>query len=371
MTAVLQPFLDKGILTGAVILTADQERILDLEAFGSRDVAQHQAMTTSDEFWIASMTKAFTAAAVTMLVDDGKLSLNDPVEKYLPEFRGQQVLVGGKLVPAIHPILLREVLSSTSCLPFSSSWERAHGKLDQRPLKVAVAEFAFEPLRCQPGTSFLYSNEGFSTAARVLEVITGKPYELFLQQRIFDPLGMTDTTFWPSGKQLARLATTYRADQASRTNDPATNDQLTPPFSDHSKRYPMPAGGLFSTATDVAHFCQMLLGHGVYQGRRLLSDSAVATMFANQAAPTATDGSGNPARYGLGLYIRSDGVGHPGAYKTEMRLDTQHDLITVFMVQQQGPWLSKDGDRMVGLLHDTWLKLSTTTSTLGTKGNTP
>jgi CubicO group peptidase (beta-lactamase class C family) len=109
-----------------------------------------------------------------------------------------------QLVPASHPILIREILSHTSGLPFKSSAQP--GALDTLSLKDSVLSFAAEPLMFQPGTNYSYSNEGINTAARIIEVVSGMPYELFMQQRLFDPLGMTDTTFWPNDEQIRRLA---------------------------------------------------------------------------------------------------------------------------------------------------------------------
>ena len=177
-------------------------------------------------FWIASTSKPMTVTAFMMLVDEGKVSLDDPVEKYLPEFHGQMVKVANDdkagsgspatlhLVPANHPILIREILSHTSGLPFKSAAQP--GALDTLSLKDSVRSFAAEPLMFQPGTSWSYSNEGIDTAGRIIEVVTGMPYEKFMQERLFDPLGMKDTTFWPNAEQLSRLAEAYKADPITK-----------------------------------------------------------------------------------------------------------------------------------------------------------
>ena len=174
-------------------------------------------------FWIASTSKPITVAAFMMLVDEGKINLDDPVEKYLPEFKGQMVgprnpdpagKTTAQLVPAIHPIRIREILSHSSGLRFRSAAQP--GALDTLTLKDSVLTFAAEPLLFQPGTDYSYSNEGINTAARILEVVTGMPYEQFLQKRLFKPLGMKDTTFWPNAGQIARIATTYKLDPADQ-----------------------------------------------------------------------------------------------------------------------------------------------------------
>ncbi len=148
-----------------------------------------------------------------MLVDEGKLNLNDPVEKYLPEFRGQWLIAEQdrahqKLTPPAHPITVREILSHTSGLPFSSPMENP--TLDGLPLQTAVRSYAMSPLQYEPGTKYQYANAGINTAGRIIEVLSGMPYEQFLQTRLFDPLGMKDTTFWPTKAQLPRLAKSYK-----------------------------------------------------------------------------------------------------------------------------------------------------------------
>jgi CubicO group peptidase (beta-lactamase class C family) len=217
----LQSLAANHTFAGAVALVATKDGVVCVKAAGSRDIANKAPMVANDLFWIASTSKPMTATALMMLVDEGKVNLDDPVEKYLPEFHGQMVGVAQQgtaaasaqptLVPANHPILVREILSHTSGLPFKSKAQP--GALDTLPLKDQVRSFAAEPLMFQPFTSYSYSNEGIDTAARIIEVVTGIPYEQFMQQRLFDPLGMTDTTFWPSAEQISRLAKTYKLDK--------------------------------------------------------------------------------------------------------------------------------------------------------------
>jgi CubicO group peptidase (beta-lactamase class C family) len=182
-------------------------------------------------------------------VDEGKVSLDDPVEKYLVEFKGQMVRQRPAdsvhdsqkppvLVPADHPIRIWEILSHTSGLPFRSAAQP--GALDLMPLKDAVRSFAAEPLNYQPGTDYAYSNEGLNTAARIIEVVSGIPYEQFMQERLFTPLGMKDTTFWPTEEQLHRLAKTYKVDERSKDLMELPINQLTYPLDDKQHRYPMP-----------------------------------------------------------------------------------------------------------------------------------
>ncbi len=340
----LQPLVDSHALAGAVMLVADKDHILDVETVGYTDITAHKPMPADALFWIASMSKPMTATAVMMLVDEGKVNLDDRVEKYLPEFQGQMVAVkqdAGQvsLQKPVHPITIRNVLSHTSGLPFSSPIESP--TLDLGPLSERVKSYAALPLRFQPDSKYEYSNAGINTAARILEVVSGMPYEQFMQQRLFDPLGMSDTTFWPSEQQLARLAHTYKPN-ADRTDlEEMAITQLKYPLNDRASRFPMPAGGLFSTAGDVAKFCQMLLSGGTLSGKQYVTSAALKEMTRKQTAAAIKDG------YGLGWAVGTDWFGHGGAYATNMTVDLRHGLITVFMVQHAG--FPKDGGTSEGV----------------------
>lgn len=346
--AYLQPLVNNHTLAGAVTLVADRDHILYLGAVGYRDLAAAAPMPTNAMFWIASTSKPMTATALMMLVDEGKVHLDDPVEKYLPEFKVQMVEVGegpGKtthLVPATHPIRVREILSHTSGLRFRSSAQP--GALDLLPLGEAVRTFAAEPLLFQPGTKYQYSNEGLNTAARIIEVVTGIPYERFMQERLFDPLGMTDTTFWPDSEQIARLAQSYKFDPQTKSLVEIPIDQLTYPLNDRQRRFPMPAGGLFSTATDLSKFCQMILNGGALGGKRYVSPEAIHEMTTRQNGILSTKG------YGLGWGVSAGAAGHGGAYNNDMEIDFRTGRIFIFMAQQNGPWGTAQGDAMVPAL---------------------
>jgi CubicO group peptidase (beta-lactamase class C family) len=357
--AYLQPLVSNHTIAGAVTLVATKDRTVYLKPIGYRDLASKAPMPADAMFWIASTSKPMTVTAVMMLVDEGKINLNDPVEKYLPEFNGQLVRAANpasptgtpgeagpqaspRLVPAVHPILVREILSHTSGLPFRSAAQP--GALDLLPLKVAVKSFASEPLLFQPGTNYSYSNEGINTAARIIEVVTGMPYEQFMQERLFTPLGMKDTTFWPTTEQIGRLAKSYRLDKPTQNLAEQPIDQLTYPLDDRQHRYPMPAGGLFSTAADVSIFCKMILNGGVLNGKRYLSQTALHEMTTEQ------NGGLGKKSYGFGWSISASGFGHGGAYKNAMEIDVEKGRILVFMVQQNGPWGTAEGDGIVSNL---------------------
>jgi len=328
----LKPFVEQGELAGAVALVASKDKVLAVEAVGFADRATQRVMKTDAVFWIASQSKPITGAAVMMLVDEGKLSLDDAVEKYLPEFKGQQLDAGkgpdGKpmLKAPAHPITVREVLSHTSGLPFKSAAEQP--TLDGLSLRDAVLSYAKTPLIFEPGTKYTYSNAGINTAARLIEVLTGQSYEAFMDARLFKPLGMKDTTFWPNAEQISRLATPHKVNAAKTGLETNRISQLRYPLNGPG-RYPMPAGGLFATAADVAKFCQMVLNNGELNGKRYLSAQAVKEMTSRQTPASLKE------NYGLG-WSTGPTFGHGGALATNMSIDPARGLIFVWLVQHSG-----------------------------------
>jgi CubicO group peptidase (beta-lactamase class C family) len=349
MAAALRPFIERQEIAGAVVVLATKDRIIDREAVGYADLNGHRLMGVNDLFWIASMGKAMTAAGIMILVDEGKIGLDDPVVKYLPEFKNlvvadaqravekkmPETAIGrSALVPVNTPITIRQILSHTSGLPFRSKAEPA--ALDLLPLDRSVLGYAAEPLVSQPGTAYLYSNEGINIAGRIVEVVSGMPLDVFMQRRLFEPLKMKDTTFWPNASQLGRLAKTYAGTSGTLSEVPIS--QLTYPLDDRQHRFSFPAGGLFSTGDDVAHFCQMVLNDGVFDGRRYLSSESIRLMT------TKETGSAVAQEYGLGWNISGNIVEHAGAYNTDMEINLKSGLITVFMVQRDGSW-KKDREK--------------------------
>jgi CubicO group peptidase (beta-lactamase class C family) len=332
IVAALQPFVDRQELAGAVTLVADKDKVLSLDTVGYADVAAKKPMRPDTVFWIASQSKSITAAALMILVDAGKVSLDDPIEKYLPEFKDQWVAVEQDkehmlLKRPARRITVRQALSHTSGLPFRSAMEQP--TLDGLPLRDTVRSHAMTPLQSEPGTKFLYSNAGINTAARIIEVVTSMSYEAFLDERLLRPLGMKDTTFWPNDEQLKRLAKAYKPNAAKTGLEETTIGQLTYPLNNRH-RYPMPAGGLFSTAEDVGRFCQMVLNGGTFHGQRILSEDAIAQMTRKQTGDALKEA------YGLGWSTGGKAFGHGGALSTNMTIDPKRGLITVFHVQHAG-----------------------------------
>jgi CubicO group peptidase (beta-lactamase class C family) len=332
ISGALQPLVDNHSLAGAVTLVADKDRILSQNAVGHADIAAGKPMTTDALFWIASQSKPITATALMMLVDEGKLALDDPVEKHLPEFHHQWLAVEQDsnhllLKQPKRPITIRDILSHTSGLPFASAAEQP--TLDLLPLRVGSLTYAMTPLVFEAGSKYQYSNAGINTAGRIIEVKSGMPYEDFLETRLLRPMGMIDTTFWPSAEQLSRLAKSYKPRRNGNGLEEAVITQLKYPLSDRT-RQPMPAGGLFSTAHDLARFCQMILNEGVFEGKRYLARAAVAELTRKQTPDSIKEG------YGLGWATSGGSFGHGGAYSTNMTIDRDRGLIYVFLVQHAG-----------------------------------
>ena len=344
---VLQPFVEKGELAGAVALVTDKDKVLSVETVGFADIAKGVKMKPDAMFWIASQSKPMTATAVMMVLDEGKIALNDPVEKYLPEFHGQMVVAERDndhvlLRKPAHPITIREVLSHTSGLPFKSAVEEP--TLDGLPLAAAVRSYAAAPLQTEPGTHYQYSNAGINTAACIIEVVERMKYEDFMQQRLFDPLGMKHTTFWPNASEVRRVAKSYRPGAGKTNLVEFPISQLIYPLNDRVHRMPMPAGGLFSTAQDTAIFCRMLLNGGELNGRRYLSPAAFRELTKRQTPESMKES------YGLGFAVGPDWFGHGGAHATNMEIRPTKGLAIIWMVQHGG--FSGDGAKAQGVFRD-------------------
>src|SRR2546425_1095992 len=210
----MQVFVDQHEIAGAVTVVGRKEGILGHEAVGRLNLERSQPMPKDALFRIASMTKPITAIGIMILADEGKLSIEDAVEKHLPEFRGQ-TLVASRTADAMtlkkppRPITLRDLLTHTSGLPGPPAGLGDLYVKRNHTLAEAVMAFSQRPLDFEPGTKWAYCNTGIDTLGRIIEVASGQAYEDFLKKRLFDPLGLTDTTFYPTADQLKRAAPTY------------------------------------------------------------------------------------------------------------------------------------------------------------------
>ncbi len=329
----VQGYIDKNELAGAVMLVATKDKILAVETNGWADIEKQKPMKADSVFWIASQSKPITAAALMCLVDDGKVSLDDPVEKFLPEFRGQMVVAEKDKEHILwrkpkHPITVRNILAHTSGLPFRSPIEVP--TLDRLSLADRVRSYAMSGLDFEPDSKYQYSNEGINVAGRIIEVVSGKSFEAFLDARLLRPLGMKDTSFWPTETQATRVAKAYKPGPSNKGLVETKIEQLQYPLSNRSERTAMPAGGLFATADDLARFYQMLLNKGKFDNQQILSEASVAALVQKQTPPNLKD------NYGLGFSVSPTNFGHGGAYSTNSSADSKTGLILVWLVQHNG-----------------------------------
>ena len=342
VTTALQPYLDNFKMAGIISIIADRTGTIRYRnLLGYADVETRQPISETNTFWIASMSKMFVGASIMMLVDEGKVSLDDPVTNYIPELAKWMVLTESNadhvlLKPVVRPVTLRHLLSHTSGLTGLSELQRTVGA-DRAPLKFRTLSSVTGPLQSQPGDKYAYGNQGMNIAARVVEIVSGMPYEEFVQKRIFDPLQMTETTFWPNQEQIARLAGVYGPNKETNGFAHGRVEFLTTPYDDRVHRFPEAAGGLFSTTHDILRYGLMLANDGELDGHRCLSSAAMKELRTEQTGATR-------ANYSLGYHLRNGMFGHDGAYGTDLSVNPQTGMIAIFMVQctSGDQWAARD-----------------------------
>ncbi|MDR0871320.1 MAG: beta-lactamase family protein [Planctomycetaceae bacterium] len=329
----LQPYIDSGELPGIVTVIATKDKVLQIDTMGYADLETKRPMTPDTVFWMASQTKQITAIAVMMLVEEGKVSLDEPVTTYLPELKDLRVIAEKNekqtvLVPPDKPITLRMLLSHTAGTIDSTPFHQRHG-MDSLPLDRALTTFIMTPLAHQPGTKYLYSGIGIEIAAMVVQRISGIPFETFLEKRLFEPLGMKETSFWLTAEQINRLAKPYRWDKKIKKLTETRITFNTYPLDNRTNRFPRGGGGLFSTPADWVRIYQMFAGEGTFGGKRILSPESVKEMRTKQTGDL-------PTNYGLGVHINGSVFGHGGSHGTNSKLDTNTGRIVQYFIQQEG-----------------------------------
>jgi len=360
--ARMKAFVERGSIAGAVTLVARHGAVASLEAAGYLDSESKKPMRTDSIFQIMSMTKPVTAVALMMLVEEGKVVISAPVERYLPEFRELWVNEPGatanerRQVRPTRAITLRDLLTHTSGM-ISGPPPGAGDLMSAMHMSLAEAAaiYSQQPLDFQPGTRWQYSNPGIATLGRIIEVTSGKPFEKFLEERIFQPLGMKDSFIFPPAEKTDRIAMVYdlvsgklkRAGSSILGGDPALYRK--------GARYSGPEYAMFSTAQDLAAFYQMMLNGGTYNGKRLLSRPAVELMTALHTGEMEPAGHSPGKGYGLAWTVVKDPIGtlqmqsigtygHGGAFGTEGWVDAKKDLVGVFLIQRSSGGSSEEGD---------------------------
>jgi len=360
IAGAVQRNVDDKRIAGAVTLVVRRGKVAWYKAQGMSDREASKAMPTDAMFRICSMTKPITSTAVMMLYEEGRFLLDDPVSKYLPEFKNPKVLVkraSGETytIPAAKEITIRDLLRHTSGITYQwnedlgSAYEKAEvpsGLLQfDGTIGDGVKHLAGLPLLFNPGERFEYSL-GVDVLGRLVEVVSGKPLDEFFRTRIFEPVGMKDTYFFPPDNKLNRLAIayTYYADKGlNRFPDTPIREGAFVYSADYPSRGPKKlfsgGAGLVSTAMDYAKFCQMMLDEGKVGSTRLLSRKSVELMTHDQLGKISSD-------IGFGLGFGVDGVKGPlqelgsvgsydwgGFFYTAFSIDPKEQMIVIFMAQ--------------------------------------
>ncbi|MEY4004023.1 MAG: Esterase EstB [Verrucomicrobiota bacterium] len=337
----MQEMVARREIAGAVTMVVTANQVLHREANGLADLAAGKPMPADALFWIASMTKPVTGAAILILQDEGRLSVGDPVAKYLPEFAWLKTPSGR---PA--NLTLTQILSHTSGLGEASG----PAALKARTLAELAPLWLAARMQFEPGAQWKYCQSGINLAGRIVEVVSGKPFDVFVRERIFEPLGMKDTTFYPDANQRARIATAYARKKENGALEPA------PARAEYGRADgpPLGNGGLFSTAEDYARFCQLLLGGGMIEGKRVLSAKAVQALSSVVTGDLPTGFFQNEtfgkhgANYGWGIgtcvlktphagaaeVLSPGSYGHGGAWGTQAWIDPAKGVAYVLMVQR-------------------------------------
>jgi CubicO group peptidase (beta-lactamase class C family) len=318
---------------GAVTVVATRDSVLRMNAQGWADPEHKSYMRVDSIFWIASMSKPITAIAVLMLMEDGKLSLDDPIAKYVPELAGLKTADG-----KTPRITIRHLLTHTSGMGEATDEESKTA----RTLSDLIPAFASKPLAFEAGSKWQYSQSGILTLGRIVEIVSGVPFEVFLRNYIFDPLGMKDTTFYLSEAQMPRWVIPARRESEQLV--PAEIGLLNghpPTWRGH---YPASNGGLFSTAPDYTRLAQMLLNGGALDGRRYLTAESVHMMSTVNTGDMVTGFTpGNGWGLGVGIVRQPQGVtamlspgtfGHGGGYGTQFWIDTERGVALIMMIQR-------------------------------------
>jgi CubicO group peptidase (beta-lactamase class C family) len=360
----LQKFVDDGQIAGAVTVIGRRGHIGSLEVVGFRDLEAKAPMKADTIFRMASMTKIATSVAMMMLDEAGKLSVDDPVEKHLPEFRGQKLLQklpakpgekpgdeAFKLIEPARKITIKDLMTHTSGMHCQNPPGFGDlGRKKDRTLAEAVIAFSQQPLDTQPGEIWKYCGTSFDTLGRLVEVVSGKSFEAFLSERVFRPLKMKDTSFRLSSAQWQRLAVNYKR-ESEAPGAKVVRSESQGPGPDSKVIYTSPSGGLYSTAGDYAALMQMLLDKGKGPGGRLLlKPETVAKMTSvHFKPPKPGDKVGFSPGLGMGLGVQvvmtptevsealSPGsFGHGGAHGTQAWGDPVTGAYYVLMIQRQG-----------------------------------
>lgn len=344
----LQPYVESGQLAGAINVLY-KDGVQETCCIGYADVSQKRPIKMDNVFMQCSQTKGFCGVTIAKLVEEGKLSLDDPVSKYLPEFKELWVEVQNKdsvrvLNKAKNVLTVRMVLNHTGGFPFEISAKRRDvrggGWSGGAPLRQVASIAAESPLKFEPGTRELYSNTGIDIGAAIVEVITGMKWENYLKQEVLDPLGMKSSWFWPSDKQLKKKIELYYTQNNAPAKWVEEDGWQQRPYND-SHVFASAGAGLWTTANDQLKFYKMLMNLGVSDnGVRILKEETVKSLLAVTTRPS------NMGGYSLGLDApkiddENSWFGHGGAWGTSCYVNWHKKELKMWVIQCAGggqPW---------------------------------
>lgn len=344
----LQPYVESGQLAGAINVFY-KDGVQETCCIGYADVSQKRPIKMDNVFMQCSQTKGFCGVTIAKLVEEGKLSLDDPVSKYLPEFKELWVEVQNKdgvrvLNKAKNVLTVRMVLNHTGGFPFEISAKRRDvrggGWSGGAPLRQVASIAAESPLKFEPGTRELYSNTGIDIGAAIVEVITGMKWENYLKQEVLDPLGMKSSWFWPSDKQLKKKIELYYTQNNAPAKWVEEDGWQQRPYND-SHVFASAGAGLWTTANDQLKFYKMLMNLGVGDnGVRILKEETVKNLLAVTTRPS------NMGGYSLGLDApkvddENSWFGHGGAWGTSCYVNWHKKELKMWVIQCAGggqPW---------------------------------
>ena len=349
----VEAFVAAGNIAGAVTLVSRGNEIIEFDAVGMADIEAKHPMRKDTIFQIMSMTKPVTAIGIMMLAEEGKLALRDPVERYLPEFRNMRVTANtgpdnARLAIPNHAITIRDLLTHTAGIPDAAPASIPdYEQLMNRSLEEVVHHLARQPLLFQPGTEWSYTTPGIEILGRIIEVCSGQKYEDFIATRLLRPLGMKDSFFYPTPETIPRIAMVYVEKNGKLVPGPATLLGGDPTVYRKNAIFPGPGDGMYSTAEDLLHLYRMMLGNGIYKGRRYLSPFSVHLMTEAHTTGIHPVGWMRGADYGLAFEVVTDPLGelaghskgtygHGGAFGTQGWIDPANQLISILLIQRSG-----------------------------------
>ncbi len=328
----IENFVAKKEIPGALAMVVDKDRVLQLAFAGYANLETKEELSPENLFWIASMSKPVTAICVMLLVDEGKLSLDDPIDKYLPKMKGLKTEAG-------EPVRV----SVLQTLNHTSGMRELPAPYSDASLADAAEKYATLPVHFAPGSKWQYSQTGINTAARIVEVVSQMSFDAFLQKRLCAPLGLVDTNFYLTTTQQQRLAKSYaRTPEGELKESPIF--LLAGKEPTDKNRLPAANGGLFSTPAEYAKICQMLLSNGLWDGKRFLSESSVRALSTPTTGNLATGFTSGNA-WGVGCCVVQDPqgptsmlskgtYGHGGAYGTQAWIDPVRGRAYLLFVQR-------------------------------------